>query len=906
MQKKDWYNALEDGWVVLTVNSRLARYIERCYEQRKVSQGQLIWETPEILPFSAWLQRCWSELLDVAPPAEILLSEEQERIVWEDVLNHSAEKGNLLWTDSAAQRARNAWNILADWSLEPPINEAISNPDATAFCLWAEDFNNKCRHHGWLPRGWLSDYIINSLEHISLPEGIMLAGFDEIIPSQNKLFKQLEKQSIPIVHWQDKQPPGETLRTSFTDCQAEITAAANWARSLIEQRVASSVSDAKPLIGIVVPDLQTMRSDIVRIFSETFYPGRPQLAPFPEQAIFNITLGTPLAEFPMIRDGLKLLSWIAGEDDWRLCGTILSTPYIAGGEVEWSQRGLLDAHLRHQGKTQTTKSELLSAAVGSCPILAERLTKLLEFMDGEGQIADLELSPGRWARLFDQLLEIIGWPGERSLESREFQAMESWRAALGDFAGLEMVLGSIELARALSELKTLLFNTVFQPIEAEAQIHILGVLEAEGERFDNLWILGLSDQVWPKLPDPNPFLPIGFQRKHKLPHSSSERELTYAKRLTNRLLTYNNKIIVSYSERDGDMELRPSPLITHIKAVSADMLAIPVIASRAATIKATPGMEPRPQLPPPPFPTATVVTGGTSLIKSQALCPFSAFAKFRLYAYGLEEPSPGFDARQRGEISHDSLARFWRQVVSSQRLKQMSAVQRDSVVKKLVKDAVMAQAERGGGQFSKAYLQLEINRQVRLLSNWLEFEAGREKDFTALELEAPGSLEIGGITVKFRIDRVDRVAGGDAESGDLVIIDYKTGATNVNHWFSERPEEPQMPIYAISHAINLSDLVYGQLRAGKPGFTGISGNKESLPGVEPIVSGRYDPDNLDWSSILDAWAQTVGVLASSYRLGEARVDPLPNACDWCELALLCRVAELNAPVTAIIQKEGLS
>ena len=90
------------------------------------------------------------------------------------------------------------------------------------------------------------------------------------------------------------------------------------------------------------------------------------------------------------------------------------------------------------------------------------------------------------------------------------------------------------------------------------------MLEAAGARFDHLWVTGLEDRAWPAPPRPNPFLPSRLQRARGVPHSSGERELAYARRLTARLLASAPEVVVSCALHEGDTDLRPSPLILHL------------------------------------------------------------------------------------------------------------------------------------------------------------------------------------------------------------------------------------------------------------------------------------------------------------------------------------------------------
>ena len=76
-----------------------------------------------------------------------------------------------------------------------------------------------------------------------------------------------------------------------------------------------------------------------------------------------------------------------------------------------------------------------------------------------------------------------------------------------------------------------------------------------------MWIAGLHAGVWPEAPRPNPFLPLALQRAAGMPHSSPERELSYARRITARLLDSAPEVVCSYPLFSGEEKLWVSPLI---------------------------------------------------------------------------------------------------------------------------------------------------------------------------------------------------------------------------------------------------------------------------------------------------------------------------------------------------------
>ncbi len=51
-------------------------------------------------------------------------------------------------------------------------------------------------------------------------------------------------------------------------------------------------------------------------------------------------------------------------------------------------------------------------------------------------------------------------------------------------------------------------------------------------------------------------------------------------------------------------------------------------------------------------------------------------------------------------------------------------------------------------------------------------EGSRESPFTVIDSEANSTIEVGGVKINFRIDRIDKL-----DSGELVVVDYKTGGS---------------------------------------------------------------------------------------------------------------------------------
>jgi RecB family exonuclease len=152
-------------------------------------------------------------------------------------------------------------------------------------------------------------------------------------------------------------------------------------------------------------------------------------------------------------------------------------------------------------------------------------------------------------------------------------------------------------------------------------------------------------------------------------------------------------------------------------------------------------------------------------------------------------------------------------------------------------------------------------------------------------------MEIGGLAIRGRIDRVDEL-----QDGSRIVIDYKTGKASASGWSGDRPDEPQLPAYACFVVEgDVSGIAFASLGGEEPRFAGLARTSGSLPGVR-LVAGKDDPlPARAWDAMMASWRATLTRLAREYRAGDARVDPkTPLTCRYCDLHTLCRVHELAA------------
>ena len=161
--------------------------------------------------------------------------------------------------------------------------------------------------------------------------------------------------------------------------------------------------------------------------------------------------------------------------------------------------------------------------------------------------------------------------------------------------------------------------------------------------------------------------------------------------------------------------------------------------------------------------------------------------------------------------------------------------------------------------------------------------------FDVVHREDRVEMAAGPLTIAGRVDRVDRLA-----SGALAVIDYKSGSPRVAGWIGDRPDDPQLPLYALAMGDAVAAVAFARLKAGEFGFSGLAREEGLIPGV-PSVEGHRGVARVagSWEELLAQWRASTDDLATRFARGESAVDPKRGlaSCRHCELHPLCRVHE---------------
>jgi ATP-dependent helicase/nuclease subunit B len=862
---------IHDGATIITPTQRLSRRIRYLYATDQMAQGKKAWQTPDCLPWSAWCKRSFESLSLRTQDDVILLNTLQQQWLLKEVISQSKYKNQLLQITATAKQVGQAYQLTKEWCVPVFPSETYLSEDAFAFKNWIDNYEQQKQEKNWIDDASLPDYIIshvNELEHSSYK--IIFYDFDQLTTQQLNLKQSLIDAGIEVVVFDAPVRSKSVSICEQTDSQSEILAAACWAKQHLEK-------NANAAIGVIAPNLSAIRDKVEYGFSSVLTPQKWVECNESIHKSYSISLGKPLSTYPLIHTAINLLSLGKRKVSLNSLNELLHSPFITGATEEAAARAKFDAALRRIGEQQLNFKTLYWIADERCKEheQCDEFIQLLKAFEISFLSHAKKQTLRQWAMNFSEWIKGFGWPGERSLNSDEHQVLTAWQTALTQLGSLDGLSKPVGYSTALFQLNRLLSETRFQPETSETPIQILGMTGAAGMQFDYLWVMSMQDGNWPALKPINAFIPIACQRDFNIPTSSADAQLNLARHITDKLKMSAKEVVFSYTNQEGDRLCRPSPLI---KGINVTLSGTNEYYDYKKTIFGSSDLESFIDTQAPEIPTGQTANGGSSLFKDQSGCPFKAFARHRLHAEALQQTDIGLSAAERGNLVHRALQYLWQRLKDSENLKYRTELELEKMIHSVVLEAIKLQVSQQPETFADRFTELEQQRLEQLLKQWLLIERDRS-DFKVIATEEWKTILFEDIELHLRVDRVDELA-----DGRCVILDYKTGVVSKTDWDSENPNDPQLPLYAVTNGKQVAAIAFASLKRGKLGFVGQAEADDILPYV------KQDTDET-WQDKLDNWEQILIKLANDFRNGVAIVEPTSTACRYCDLHALCRIHE---------------
>ncbi len=181
---------LREGGLVVTASERAARSLTSAFHRARRAEGLTAWPAPDIQDWQTFVRNSFNErVLD----GRLVLSSLQEQSLWAEIVAcaapHAAQLAGA--SDRLAALAMEAHNLLCAYAPRFLIENTRSawDQDAAAFSAWLTAFDEACRAGNLISAARLPLELADILASDSAPRPpLLLAGFDRILPTQQKLF----------------------------------------------------------------------------------------------------------------------------------------------------------------------------------------------------------------------------------------------------------------------------------------------------------------------------------------------------------------------------------------------------------------------------------------------------------------------------------------------------------------------------------------------------------------------------------------------------------------------------------------------------------------------------------------------------------------------------------------------
>ncbi len=838
--------------------------VRLAHTRLQLQRGKSAWDSCDVIPWPAWLERCATAGRYGPLQGRRRLGATEEWLLWREAAEAACAGLELLRSESLADSLRRSTARARDWELRWG---AAASPESAVLLQARRLFEGRCQQLRAFSAG---DWTQVLRDFRAGPAPLVFAGFAGMGRALRARLDELGGVFWPTAAAAEARPAWQAV--GCADPVDELRCAARWCREQLTRNPAARLL-------VVDTRLRLRRAHAVQAFEHELH-GSELLGQLGE-AHYALEGGQRLAEYALVRAALDLLQLSGGPLEFPQLAALLRTPYIGCGTP--AQRAALELTLRERNVSEADLARLgeLAAAQrdGAGAALADTLRGLLPAWAGSVARRD----GAGWAQDFAARLEAGGWPGKDPLGSEELQQCERLREVLGELSTLGGSGALLSFREALELLRALAVRTSFEAATPDVPVTLTESIEDPLVEYDGIWVAGLSAENWPAPPRADPFVPIAAQRSAGFQPASAHGQLEAARLAMNAWQRCAGRLVLSWPWADGDVPMQPSQLLgARPRAHGAEDA--PACADRLlAALRQSAAREARPAERALAWPAGRRLRGGTRVLQLQALCPFKAVAELRLGAVALNEPRPGLDRSERGQLLHRALELVFAQLRDSHELRRRAA--RPGALLLLVRTACeQALQERLAvriGRVPAALVDNERSRLTRLIAALLEQELARAEsaEFTIEALEQAQELELAGFPIRVRMDRRDRL-----DDGRVIILDYKSGAAQAFRPLDVRPRQAQLLAYAVLSRGSVAGVAAVHLGAGDIRWCGAAAEPALLPAL-----GRPRAPTAPWPELLDHWRHVVENLVRDYTAGVSAVDPLPGACQYCQLAAFCRV-----------------
>ncbi|WP_116964830.1 PD-(D/E)XK nuclease family protein [Fastidiosibacter lacustris] len=876
------FKLLDESTIVITVNNRLAKYLNQLYLQYCVQNSRCVLFNEYFYNLDLFIKKSYTFAQMLNTDLAYVISDDEAQFLFFSILQQ--DERVFMPSIKQAKELFAAWQLLQNWQIDIKTLETHkANVNVEHFLDWGLSYQALLHDKGYIDKSQcigqlLQAQLLQELSYRQRLKQIILIGFDSKPPLIEAWLTAYRNINVKVSSWSVAQKEGRLKIRQYVDHKTEINAVAQEVF-----RIHQLKPNAK--IGVIVPDLQSRFYDLRETFDAVLLDPAIYHLPLLDNAYrpYSISGGEPLLNLPIIQ---QLFLWLKFDkvNCFSDIALMLGSSYVKGYKAYAISRQKLILKLKTDLPRFVSLRILTQYAFfyeQFDPLLQDCLKAVTTLIPTTQKV-----SVDMFVHWIKQMIEALNYLDECTLSSLEYQALSKFYLLLNKLLQFERLGIKLMISQWLVELSHLAAMTVFQTQTIhEKNIQILGVLEATEIAFDYLFIVRMSDNNWPSLRGMNPYLPFLLQKEYAMPHSSVEREFIYAKTITKRLIRQADEVCISYAEFEGENQQSISALISQLGSVEIhNEPRVEVLKPKVDFISFMDD-----SLPVVDKNALQSITGGTQIFKNLAECPYRAALVHRLKLTADKPHKPILSALRKGIVIHHVLEHIWRELKGSQSLQKLTDDELKILISRYI-DAALQVNILLLAQLPDVIKKAEESRLVDLITKWLKYERMRQEPFHVIGLEKSLMLEIGGVNLQLRVDRIDQLS-----NGYTVVIDYKISKNySISGLLSSPIMEPQLPLYAVYED---SDAVaVATVNGANISLQSISSIENWIKEGEPEIFGAKKSASVDapqnFNALKRYWRKQLELQIQQFLQGKSIITPSVKSCQYCEFSAVCRVSIL--------------
>ena len=285
-------------------SAQRAAAVRIAFTNEQLRAGRAVWNSPDVLPWNAWLDRGLDEARGRGVPVPRRLSRTQEWWLWRAAVRAGCDEFAVLSPDSLIDSVRRAVLALEDHGI---VLRDVEAPETAVLLAARAHFWRRCAAlHALWSQSWSA-----CAPYIKSAPDTRLAGFADVGAARRRWLGGI---GIGLdTGLSDSELPASGTTRSYAEPELEAAAAAQWCAARLR-------ADPAARLLIIVPRLGEQRHRWDRALSQRLDYGAllEGVGTAADGGAYAIEGGQPLSDFPMARVALDLLQLAAGGLDHRL------------------------------------------------------------------------------------------------------------------------------------------------------------------------------------------------------------------------------------------------------------------------------------------------------------------------------------------------------------------------------------------------------------------------------------------------------------------------------------------------------------------------------------------------------------------------------------------------------------